>query len=590
MKKCINCNSEIDDKMNFCTVCGAKQEEVNTKSQEEKYCEMRKGFKGFWWNMLNCGQLNRQDQKIIMKKTVVGCAIFMVLVICSTFLAFAIEEKIENSKRYTYMSTAEFIENWNNSAKNNPDGITQGFIIEDEDIDYETYTLNETDEIAFHTMGADIISIKFESSIYMENEYDRYDKVEELIRICFPEYDDVEILGWLEKYKEDEARKAISGITGFTMNFEQVESPEELQLIIKTKYSYTSNIIKSDLPWECAFDCTLEEFKTNHNEKIKESFASDPNASSWYIYNFSVFGEENYIFGKIIQYGFVYYVNGAEIGSVYLFVDSQSGKISMIEYQTIYDTESLTDDEFEICYKTIPTCILCSVGFSEYGLYDNYILKAIESAPEMEYYEGVRIVGAGIPSRNLNMFNYRACSKTFFEAEKNGKTNEFIKDFESKFNQSNTNNVGATVQTETTTQSVTEIVTQTESTSVITETQQQTPNFVEGKTFVNAGDFSPVCDYSLVNSIAFGADKATLQINLMECVVTVETEYTVEGNTVILGEVLTEVGDVMIKQGSQFVFDMNALTVKGMTDRFVLSGWTCPYQFNDGESFIEVEM
>lgn len=590
MKKCINCNSEIDDKTKFCTACGAKQEVVNTKSQEEKYCEMRKGFKGFWWNMLNCGKLNKQDQKKIVKKTVVGCAIFAVLVTCITFLAFDVVEKIENSKRYTYMSTEEFIENWNSAAVENPNGITQGFVIEDDDIDYEIYTLSDTDEIEFHTRGADIISINFESTTFMKNEYDRYGKIEEFLRISFPEYDDAEISGWLEEYKSDEANKAESGVTGFKIEFEEVESFEDFKMSIKTKYSYTNNIIKSDLPWGCAFDCTLEKFKTNHNEKIKSTFASDPMASSWYIYDFSVFGEENYNKGKITQYGFVYYVNGSDIASVYLFVDSQSDKITMIEYQTLYNTESLSDEEFEICYKTLPTCILTSIGFSEYGLYDNYILKAINTAPEMQYYQGVRIVGAGYQSQNMNIFGYRACSEDFFEAEKNGKVSEFIKEFDSEFNQSNTNNVGTTMKTETTTQIATEIVTQTESTSVITETQQQTPNLVKGKTFVNAGDFSPVCDYSLVNSITFSSDKATLQINLMECVVTVETDYTVDGNTVILGEVLTEVGDVMIKQGSQFVFDMNTLTVNGMTDRFVLSGWTCPYQFNDGESFIEVEV
>ena len=35
---------------------------------------------------------------------------------------------------FTYVRTNEFIKNWNNSAKDNPNGLTQGKIIEKSDI------------------------------------------------------------------------------------------------------------------------------------------------------------------------------------------------------------------------------------------------------------------------------------------------------------------------------------------------------------------------------------------------------------------------------------------------------------------------
>ncbi len=589
MKKCLYCNCEIDDSAVFCFNCGGKQETDSVESVTEKtsesidvkkYIEMRRGFVGFWWNLIHCAKLNKKDQKSVMIKTGIGCAVLLVLVICLTVSGFVIAEKIENSKHYTYMATDDFIDRWNSAATENPEGITNGVKLDSDDLIF--VDLSDKDEIDIDTSGADIISIAFKSEAFTEDGFDRYKKIEEFIKICLPDSDEKEISAYLEEYKKDEARRIQSGVVGFKVDFEEVEKPEEFEMHIKVNYAYTNNIIKCDVPWGGAFDCTLDEFKANHNKNIEAYFSDDPVAANWTIYNFAEFGVEEYNNGKIVQQGFIYYVNGTDIASVYLFVDSQSEKITMVEYQTLYDASSLTDEEFEICFKTLPTCILTALGFSEYGLYDNYILKAIDTAPEMQYYEGVRIVGAGYQSQNMNVFGYRACSEDFFEAEKNGSIDEFIKKYEQ--NQGN-------VTTEPETEIHSEIhkdevkITTTEATAV-----QENTNLFNGKTFVNAGEYSPACDYSLVNSIAFTSDKAKLQINLMEFVVSVEADYTIAGNTVILGEFVTEAGDVMIEEGSRFTLDTSVLTVNGLSERFVLSGWTCPYQFNDGEDFIKVEM
>ncbi len=586
MKKCLYCNCEIDDSAVFCFNCGGRQEtdaveSVAEKASEstdtKKYVEMRKGFAGFWWNLIHCAKLNKKDQKSVMIKTGIGCAVLMVLVICLTVSGFVIAEKIESSKRYTYMVTEDFIERWNSAAAENPEGITNGVKLDSDDLVF--VDLSDTDEIDIDTRGADIISIAFKAEAFTEDGFDRYKKIEEFLEICIPDSNEKEISAYLEEYKKDEAQRIQSGVVGFKVDFEEIEKPEEFEMHIKVNYAYTNNIVKCGVPWGGAFDCTLDDFKANHNKNIEAYFADDPVAKNWTIYNFAEFGTEEYSNGEIVQQGFIYCVNGVNIASVYLFVDSQSEKITMIEYQTFYDTSSLTDEEFEICFKTLPTCILTALGFSEYGLYDNYILEPINKAPEMLFYQGVRTQGAGVAEKNISILGYRPCSKAFFEAEKSGNVDEYIKELEQSKESLNTEpatEIQGEVHKDEAEEPTTEV------TAVI-----ETTNPFAGKTFVNAGDFSPVCDYSLVNSVTFGSDKVTLQINLMEFVVSVEADYKVEGNTVILGEVLTEAGDVMIEEGSQFIFDADVLTVNGFAERFVLSGWSCPYQFNDGEDFIE---
>ncbi len=600
MKKCTVCSNKIEDDLKFCTKCGEKQEisetlkndnkENNTATKKNTVDEslaMRKGIKNLCWNLKNMKKFTPKDNfRVSMQAVAVFTPILIVVSSIIVFLGFGISDKIEKSKRYTYMSTEAFIENWNEQAKNNPDGVTQGFVIDDsEDIDYETFNLNETDKIQFHTKGADVIEIELESSIYLEDAYDRFEKIEELIYICFPECSESEATKYIGEYKDNEAFCAKSGILGVRFSFEELEKEGEPLLKIETVYTYSGYITDSALPWNCEYDCTIEEYKENFNEKTKYLFTDVMVAPIADL----VVAEKLIVDGRAVTtYGFDCVVDGNIIANGFIKADDESGKIFYCEY-LLQLTRFVDDAQMSLCLKTLPVCIFSSLGFDEEIVYDLYIKKALEECVAENNYT-VYFIGTNIHASELtngcSTMSFLSCSEEYAEQlkQEGDVSSVFTNEVKNK-----TKTVENT-KTESTEQSEESIVTEpTQSKQPVTEDLLElTENKFAGKVFVSMVDNDSGVDIAISNYISFKEDKAIIQMNLNEMAFLFEADYTIDGDVVTLGNGVTSETNMLIcSEGVQFYFvSDHCIQITGMESRFCLSGWNCPYQFSEMSEFI----
>ena len=78
-------------------------------------------------------------------------------------------------------------------------------------------------------------------------------------------------------------------------------------------------------------------------------------------------------------------------------------------------------------------------------------------------------------------------------------------------------------------------------------------------------------------------------MNLLEMVFQFEADYTIDGNTITLGEGITADTNMLIcSKGVQLYFvSEDSFQITGMENNFALSGWSCPYQFADLSEFVE---
>lgn len=353
----------------------------NDLTQENQYPEMRKGFKGFWWNFFNCGKLSKEDQKKVMKKTLISGLIAMVILIVliteGIFAVMGITRGIENAKPFSQVPVEAFRKNWNEAAKTDSDSVTEGVRLKKEDL-RDSYNILPLEDswITINRSGRDFETLTYTSEQYRTPE-NREAILREMLTLCMPEIDHTQVIQEHLAYEEKFVQDAIDG---FRIHFNEAASAAEIEYSITMEYEYTYNIVAANTPTGCAFDCTFSEFAANYNEIVEDLF--DENAQYLLIKSLPYTPDrtENYNDMVIDVYTYNYYNGTTPIAALAFFVERSSDKICQMRYTLGCDAYDNMSDELQIGYKeSLPKAIFGAVGFSEYSVYDDYFMEAAES-------------------------------------------------------------------------------------------------------------------------------------------------------------------------------------------------------------------
>ncbi len=361
---------------------------MNENEKATEFLEMRKGFKGFWWNFINCGKLSKEDQKKVMKKTLtsgmIAMVVLIILIIVGSFAITEILENIENSKPYSQVEIEDFREKWNAAATANPDGITEGIRLTKKDVS-DSYNILSTEDSSIHITrcGRDIETLSYTSEKYKDPE-NRADILREILNLCMPDTDHTKTLQDRLQY---EAKYVERAVYGFEIEFSEADSKENINYTIHKKYKYSNNIIAANTLTGCAFDCTLSEFFDDYNVIVEELFGENsqylsienlPNTLP--IVRTDTYGDIN-----IDVYSYSYYNGTTEVAAIAFFVERISGKICQLRYTLGCDAYNNMSDELKIGYKeNLIGAIFGAIGFSHYSVYDEYFMVAAEST-ETDY-------------------------------------------------------------------------------------------------------------------------------------------------------------------------------------------------------------
>ncbi len=393
--------------------------------QENTYPEMRKGFKGFWWNFFNCGKLSKEDQKKVKRKLLIGggtaLAGIVMLCLAITFLLIF----IENAAPYSQVKVETFRRNWNALAGQETSAITMGIEIGKKEVSdsYNTITLSEGRELSIDRTRNDIEALTYTCSDYgTSTEHAKI--IEELLALCLPGVDYSQKIG---EYVEEEKKYVVGALRGVKIEFLEAESKEEIDFKINAVYEYTPNIIACDQINGCVFDVTMDAFIDAFNNKMREyyadAFGEAEIADMWKITAPEyVIQDEN---GKSIsQYRHLW----KELASVYIGVDDASGKIISIEYQVVPldNITAQTDiqvDLKETLQKRLPLYLCFALGYGEQGYGDSYIeenyFKLAEASDDHSHYErGVALMRGRYVQDDGNTFDLTficACTKEHYE-------------------------------------------------------------------------------------------------------------------------------------------------------------------------------
>lgn len=376
--------------------------------QENTYPEMRKGFKGFWWNFFNCGKLSKEDQKKVMKKTLIGGLIAMaaliVLITAGIFAVMGISRAIENSKPYSQVKIEDFRKNWNAAATADPDGITEGVNLTKGDVS-DSYNILSTEDswIAISRCGRDFETISYTSEQYRDLQ-NRAAILTEILKLCMPDIDHTQAV---QEHLQYEAKYVQTAIDGFKIEFSEVDNKEDIEYKIYMEYEYSNNIIAANTLTGCAFDCTLREFVTNYNKIVNELFGENSQYLSMSNLPNTPSRTETYGDINIDVYTYSYYNGTTEVGAIAFYVERNSGEICQLRYTLGCNAYDNMSDELKIGYKEdLTKAIFGAIGFSEYSVYDDYFMEAVKSTETgcLIIKEGAQ-AGAGIIKEgNTEMF------------------------------------------------------------------------------------------------------------------------------------------------------------------------------------------
>ena len=356
--------------------------------QEELYPEMRKGFKGFWWNFFNCGKLSKEDRKTVVKKTMIAGLIALVAIIALILgicLALAgISTAIENATPYSQVSVETFRKNWNEAAKADPNGVTEGISITKKETKdgYNIISLT-MGELSISRTGSDIDTLAYTSPNY--NEKNHTELIQKILAFCLLNDQDSDIVA---AYIEQEKAWVQSELSGFKICFSEAETAADISFEIEPMYQYTNNIIAADLLTGCAFNITLDDFIETFNN-LATNHWGETIAPVWKISTVSFDTTENVGNRSTTRYKYFWDSTGSHLATVYITIDDASKKISSMEYQTLTDLED--EEAIQTLYKDLPDLLLVSLGFSAEGygssyIYDNYFGR-VEAENDYSVYE-----------------------------------------------------------------------------------------------------------------------------------------------------------------------------------------------------------
>ncbi|MBO5463739.1 MAG: hypothetical protein J6A49_10560 [Clostridia bacterium] len=546
--------------------------------QEEKtYPEMRKGFKGFWWNLINCGKLSPSDQKIVMKNVMVKgllSLIPIVLLITAIILgSMAISKAVENSKPYSQVSVEEFRKNWNSNAETNPNGVTEGITIKKSEVEDGWNSIDlKNGSITIKRSGRDFKELIYESSKFIDIK-DKEGLIKDILSFCMP---DINHTATVKKYLESSSKYVQSEVKGFCINFEEAETESEIEYTIEANYNYSHNIVKANTLTGCAYDCTLDEFVKNFNNNLDDLFEENAqhfkigDISQWHPIETQTFGDI-----KIDVYSYSLYSGNEEIGGYAFFVEQATGKILRVTYTLGCDVFNRMTVEIQEGYVILlPKALFGALGFSYNEVMDVYLSKVKPEDNNTYICDGTYVVNDTISLDGLQM--YRMSMYAYGDGEKSVSTNNSVEE--------------NTKQENETTVPTTEKVTTTEDSETETQTTViQNEDKISGKMFISRSDKNSGYDTSNSNYIKFENGKAIIQMNLLEMVFQFEADYTIDGNTITLGEGITADTNMLIcSKGVQLYFvSEDSFQITGMENNFALSGWSCPYQFADLSEFVE---
>lgn len=580
MKKCVNCSSEIDEELKFCTVCGAKQEASEPLDNKAEFVDeslpMRKGFKGFWWNLINCGKLSPSDQKIVMKNVMVKGLISLIpIVVLITAIisgSMAISKAVENSKPYSQVAVEEFRKNWNNDAETNSNGVTEGITIKKSEVEDGWNSIDlKNGTITIERSGRDFEELIYESSKYIDIK-DKAGLINDILSFCMPNIDHSETV---EKYLESSSKYVQSEVKGFCIKFEEAETDSEIEYYIEANYNYSHNIVTANTLTGCSYDCTLEEFVENFNDNLDELF--EQNAQFFKMGDISgIHPIETQTFGdiKIDIYSYSLYSGNEEIAAYGFFVEQITGKIVKVTYTLGCDAFDRMTEEIQNGYiMLLPEALFGALGFSYNEVMDVYLTNVKAEDNYTYICDGTFVENCAISLDGLQM--YKMSMYAYGNGEKTVSPDDTVEE-----------NTTAEVET---TAPTTENVTTTEDSDTETQTTAiQNEDEFSGKMFISYADINSGLDNSNSSYIKFENGKATIQMNLNEMVFQFEANYTIDGETITLGDGITADTNMLIcSEGVQFyMVSDNCIQITGMESRFGLSGWSCPYQFYEMAEFI----
>lgn len=199
-------------------------------SQEIECPAIRKGFKGFWWNIINCGKLSKNDQKSVMRNTFVGGIIFIVavaaLITGGIIAVWGISEAVENGKPYSQVEIEEFRKNWNISASSDPSGITNGTEIKKSELNRYVSNVSIGDgSIRIFRSGKDIEKLNMTYTDHLTIEK-RREIINEILTLCVP---DMNHENTVNEYMTYETKYVEDGIKGFNITFSEASSKDEIE-------------------------------------------------------------------------------------------------------------------------------------------------------------------------------------------------------------------------------------------------------------------------------------------------------------------------------------------------------------------------
>ena len=367
-------------------------------SQEIECPAIRKGFKGFWWNIINCGKLSKNDQKSVMRNTFVGGIIFIVavaaLITGGIIAVWGISEAVENGKPYSQVEIEEFRKNWNISASSDPSGITNGTEIKKSELNRYVSNVSIGDgSIRIFRSGKDIEKLNMTYTDHLTIEK-RREIINEILTLCVP---DMNHENTVNEYMTYETKYVEDGIKGFNITFTEASSKDEIEYKITTEYDYTYNIVAANTPSGCAFGYTIDDFIKNYNnylsdavkiiakdlENVEQSDLEYLNEfMSWKISSVdSVKFDRTEEHGESIIDVYYYPLNymGTAVGSIGFYIERETGYIAMLNQSLSCDFYNILDANeqyFAVCFTGF---VYASIGFERNAVWDDYFTPAQNS-------------------------------------------------------------------------------------------------------------------------------------------------------------------------------------------------------------------
>ncbi len=380
--------------------------------QEISYPEMRKGFKGFWWNFFNCGKLSKEDQKKVIKKTLIGgmiaAIVLTALITAGIFAAEGIAQAIENSKPYSQVKIEDFRKNWNKSVAADPDGITEGVNLTKGDVS-DGYNILSTENswIAVSRCGRDFETISYTSEQYRDPK-NRAAILTEILNLCMPSIDHTQAV---QKYLEYEKKFVQDSIRGFEIHFSEAPNESEIKYNITMEYDLSYKVIEANLIPGCVYDITLNEFIESFNQMATDYWGEGALKDGyWNIENMRINSKGTYELSGTTIYKKSWTLMGKEYATLLVAVDNTSRKISTVEYHALpmYNSETATDNYI----NKLPSFIFSALGvcnsdyvFSDY--FDN-----VDSEKRFYYYRNGSLARA-LSQNNLNILSMTAGTKLY---------------------------------------------------------------------------------------------------------------------------------------------------------------------------------